>query len=50
MNSPKTGELRFERERWSLVPPWSKGLKLKFATHNAKAEGILEKNTWRKPV
>lgn len=50
MDSPKTGELRFERARWSLVPPWSKVLKLKFATHNAKAEGILEKNTWRKPV
>lgn len=50
LDSAKTRELRFERARWSLVPSWSKELKVKFATHNAKAEGILEKNTWRKPV
>ncbi len=50
IDSAKTGELRFETAHWSLVPPWSKSLKLKFPTFNARAEGILEKNTWRKPV
>lgn len=50
IDSAKTGELRFETAYWSLVPSWSKTLKLKFPTFNARAEGILEKNTWRGPV
>lgn len=50
IDSAKTGELRFERAHWSLVPPWSKTLKMKYPTFNARAEGITEKSTWRKPV
>lgn len=50
LDSAKAGELRFERAHWSLVPSWSKTLKLKYPTFNARAEGITEKSTWRKPV
>jgi len=50
IDSAKDRELRFERAHWSLVPGWSKELKLKFPTFNARAEGIAEKSTWRKPV
>lgn len=50
LDSAKTGELRFERARWSLVPGWSKTLKLKIPTFNARAEGIMDKPTWRGPV
>lgn len=35
IDSAKTGELRFEKARWSLVPAWSDTLKLKFPTFNA---------------
>ncbi len=34
---------------FSLVPSWSKERKVKFATHNARMETILEKPTWKKP-
>ena len=34
---------------FSLVPHWSKTKKVKFATHNARIESILEKPTWRMP-
>lgn len=34
---------------FSLVPSWSKTPKVKFATHNARIETILEKPTWKKP-
>ena len=50
LDSAKTGELRFERARWSLVPGWSKTLKLKIPTFNARTEGIMDKPTWRGPV
>lgn len=50
LDSAKTGELRFERARWSLVPAWSPTLKPKFPTFNARAEGMAEKNTWKKPL
>jgi putative SOS response-associated peptidase YedK len=50
LDSAKTGELRFERARWSLVPAWSPTLKLKFPTFNARAEGMAEKSTWKKPL
>jgi putative SOS response-associated peptidase YedK len=33
---------------YGLVPEWSKVRKPKFATYNARLEGILEKPTWRK--
>jgi putative SOS response-associated peptidase YedK len=41
---------RVEPARWSLVPPWSKEIKTKFPTFNARSEGITEKSTWRTPV
>lgn len=50
LDSPKDRQLRFARARWSLVPPWSTTLKVKIPTFNARAEGITEKATWRKPV
>lgn len=43
-------EPRFESAYWSLVPSWSKTLKLKASTYNARAEDIAEKPMWRKPV
>lgn len=50
LDSAKTGEMRFERARWSLVPSWSKTLKLPYATHNARAELLFEKPTWKGPI
>lgn len=41
--------LKLTGMRFSLVPSWSKESKLKFATHNARIETVLEKPTWRKP-
>jgi len=41
---------RFEPAYWSLVPSWSKTLKLKYPTFNARAEGITEKATWKGPI
>ncbi len=35
--------------RFSLVPSWSAEPKVKFATHNARIETILEKPTWKQP-
>ncbi len=46
----KKGEKRFiESMRFSMIPSWSKEKKLKFATHNARLEGIEDKPTWKKP-
>jgi putative SOS response-associated peptidase YedK len=50
LDSAKTGELRFESARWSLVPAWSPTLKLPFPTFNARAEDMAEKRTWQKPL
>lgn len=33
--------------KFSLLPRWSKEPKVKFATHNARLESIIEKPTWR---
>jgi len=33
--------------KFSLLPRWSKESKVKFATHNARLESIIEKPTWR---
>ncbi|WP_281271710.1 SOS response-associated peptidase [Gryllotalpicola protaetiae] len=41
---------RFEPAHWSLVPSWSKTLKLKYPTFNARTEGITEKATWKGPL
>jgi putative SOS response-associated peptidase YedK len=35
---------------FGLTPSWSKEAKVKFATHNARLESILEKPTWRGPL
>lgn len=37
------------RMNFSIVPSWSKDPKVKFATHNARIETVLEKPTWQKP-
>lgn len=43
------GKLKLTPMRFSLVPSWSKEPKVKFATHNARIESILEKPTWKTP-
>jgi len=52
IESTKTGELvrRLELARWSLVPGWSKELKLKVPTFNARAETAAEKATFAASV
>lgn len=47
-NAP--GTLRAESARWSLTPPWSPTLDLKYPTFNARTEGITEKKTWSGPL
>jgi len=46
------GNSRFELRDmvFSMTPSWSKESKVKFATHNARLETILEKPTWRAPL
>ena len=46
----KTGEKRFDTAHWSLVPVWAKDMKLKFATFNARSEGVAEKATFKASV
>ncbi|MBC7457164.1 MAG: SOS response-associated peptidase family protein, partial [Bdellovibrionaceae bacterium] len=41
--------LKFTPMKFSLVPAWSAEPRVKFATHNARIESILEKPTWRQP-
>jgi putative SOS response-associated peptidase YedK len=41
---------RLETARWSLTPSYSKELKTKFATFNARSETAAEKNTFRGSV
>ena len=41
---------RLEPARWSLVPSWSKELKLKYPTFNARTEDIMSKATWKPSV
>ena len=36
--------------KFSLTPFWSKEPKVKFATHNARLETLIEKPTWREPL
>jgi len=50
LTSAKTGEHRLELAHWSLVPPWSKQLRLSYPTFNARAERITEKRTFRGPL
>lgn len=46
----KTGEKRFETAYWSLVPVWSKELKTKFPTFNARSETVTEKASFKTSV
>lgn len=41
---------RIEPARWSLVPPWSKELPLRFATFNARSETAAEKASFKAAV
>lgn len=50
LTSTKDGAKRYETAYWSLVPPWSKELKLKYPTFNARSEGITEKATFKGPL
>ncbi len=42
-------ELKLVPMSFSLVPSWSKEPKVKFATHNARIETVIEKPTWKIP-
>lgn len=49
-HSDKTNtQAQLKTMNFSLVPSWSKTPKVKFATHNARLDTILEKPTWRGP-
>lgn len=50
LTSAKDGKKRLELGHWSLIPPWSKELKLKYPTFNARSEGISEKATFKGPL
>ena len=50
LTSAKDGKKRFELAHWSLVPPWSKELKLKYPTFNARSEGLSEKASFKGPL
>ncbi|MFM9920890.1 SOS response-associated peptidase [Lacisediminihabitans sp. H27-G8] len=41
---------RLEPARWSLVPGWSKALKVKYPTFNARSEDLASKTTWKGPL
>ena len=41
---------QFQKMKFSLVPAWSEVPKLKFATHNARIETILQKPTWKQAI
>ena len=41
---------RLEVARWSLTPGWSKTLKMKVPTFNARSEGITEKASFRAAI
>ena len=52
IESEKTGTLerRLELARWSLVPGWSKELKSKFPTFNARSEDVASKASFKASV
>jgi len=45
-----TLERRIEMGRWSIVPSWSKELKTKFPTFNARSETVAEKASFKASV
>lgn len=52
IESDKTGDIvrRLELARWSLVPGWSKELKSKFPTFNARSEDVATKASYKASV
>ena len=46
----KTGEKQLRYAYWSLVPIWSKELKTKFPTFNARSETVTEKASFKNQV
>lgn len=52
LESDKTGtvERRLETARWSLVPSWSKELKSKYPTFNARSEDVASKASFKASV
>lgn len=44
------GLLRAESARWSLIPPWSDTITLRYPTFNARTENITEKAVWKGPL
>jgi putative SOS response-associated peptidase YedK len=52
IETEKDGTLtrRLERARWSLTPGWSKTLKMKVPTFNARSEGITEKPAFKSAI
>lgn len=41
--------LKLSPFQFSLIPSWSKEARTKFATHNARFDGLTSKATWKKP-
>lgn len=46
----RDGKRILEQMQFSLVPSWSKERRVKFATHNARIETLLERPTWKNPI
>lgn len=49
VNKNQNSILQLSPMSFSLIPSWSKEPKVKFATHNARIETVLEKPTWKEP-
>lgn len=49
VNKYQNSILQLSPMLFSLVPAWSKESKVKFATHNARIETVIEKPTWKEP-
>ena len=45
----RDGDVERLTARWSLLPSWSKEEKIKFSTHNARAETVTTAATYRGP-
>lgn len=42
-------QLLLQQMQFSLIPSWAKERKVKYATHNARIDSLIEKPTWKKP-
>jgi len=45
----ENGKRVLQMMQFSLLPAWSKEKRVKFATHNARLDGIADKPTWKRP-